>query len=126
VELAEEDQSLNISIEAILNALRCTDPGAAERLKEAENLPDTYKDQLTVVLLVYWAFYDSWARYNVNGLPEPQEAFRQYLYGKKRRQIGAIAKARKEYPADYEQLIKSWKKLYLGERSAAAKAYHLI
>jgi len=121
VELAEKDQSLDISIECILNALMCTDSSAAERLKEAENLPDTYKDQLTVVLLVYWAFYDSWARYNVNGLPEPQEAFRQYLYGKKRRQMDAIAKARKKYPEAYEPTIKSWINLYLGERGAAAK-----
>jgi hypothetical protein len=126
VELAKSSGPLDACVEGLLEELSRIDSYAAERLREASALPDSYRDQLTVVLLVYWAFHGAWDKYKVNGLPEPQDAFRQYLYGKKRREIEQIAKASKKYGGMYDKLLNSWKKLYLGERGAAAKAYHLI
>lgn len=126
VTIADKDRAVDERIECLLQALAKIDSGVAERQREAKNLPDSYQDQLAIVLLVYRAFYQAWEKYKIDGLPEPQEAFRRYLYGKKRSAMTALSSINKYDESLLQVLLISWKKLFLGDIGAAAKAFRLI
>jgi hypothetical protein len=124
--MADKDSEIDRLIEGALEQLAATDPVAKSYLSASKTRPDSYRDQMDIVCLVYRAFHGAWQRYGLNGLPEPQDAFRQYLYGK--REFRNLYKKTKDLSKDiYDSLRKEWIETYLAPNlGTAARVYRLI
>src|SRR5215510_6976420 len=117
--MADKNQQLDSLIELLLQQLAVQDPAAASYLNASKSQPDSYWQQMKIVCLVYRAFHGAWQRYGLNGLPEPQDAFRQYLYRKKHLR-GLYSELRKLSPETYESVISNdWVGLYLAPNLGA-------
>jgi hypothetical protein len=128
----EQDRRLDIDIdkriETLLGKFRIIDPTVHAFLNSAHGRGDSYYDQRAIVCLVYRAFYDAWDKHGINGLSEPQVIFRQYLYGKRKRQLKILCDDIGHLDKNiYNAIIIEWIKLYLSpDHSKAAKHYRLI
>lgn len=123
---AKDNTDLEGAIQVALAQLATNDQRAAKYLEDAKKLPDSYRDQIETLLLVYRAFYGSWERYGLDGLLEPQNTFRQYLYGIKRARLTESLQASRQHPDILQDTGEFWKEIYLGKIGAAAKAFRLI
>ncbi len=123
---AQEDTDIDQSIKTALDQLAEIDHAAKVWLNEMQNLPDSYRDQAEITLLVYRAFYGAWERYGLEGLPEPQEASRRRVYGRKRRRLTNLFPTADQYPDIKQDVLDYWQEVYLGEIGAAAKVFHLV
>jgi len=128
----EKDSRLDIDIDQkiqmLLDQFGRRDPTVRSFLGGAQGQNDSYYDQRVIVCLVYRAFYGAWAHYGINGLSEPQTIFRQYLYGKRKKELELLCKQLRHIKTDaYNDLISEWISLYLSPNlSKAARYYHLI
>jgi hypothetical protein len=124
-----KDGALNNKIENVLCQLRECDPSAEGLLTKAERVRNSYRDEVIMICLVYWAFYGAWEIHGLKGIRQPKEAFDQYLYGRKRSSSIALLEMTKKNYTDIHQTavtLNHWKELCLSGRGAAARFFGLL
>jgi hypothetical protein len=125
--MADNDAAIYHLIELLLQQLAAQDPAAQSYLNASKNQPDSYWQQMNMVCLVYRAFHGAWQRYGLNGLLEPQDAFRQYLYRDK--ELRGLYKEMKTLSQETYETVrdKDWIRLYLAPHPGeAARFYRLL
>jgi hypothetical protein len=123
---SEACAELDELIEKLISSFAEKAPEVQRYWTAAQKQPESYRDQMAAVCLVYRAFYGAWELYNIQGLVAPQEAFRRYLYGKRAHQLGHAAKALNS-TLGKDLLMDKWIWLYLDAQTGfAARAYRLI
>lgn len=126
VRMSKGRQELEHLIKSRIESFAMMAPNIRSYWNVAQHRRNSYRDQITVVCLLYRAFFGAWQLHNMDGLPEPRVVFRRYLYGKRHRELGSVAMLLKSALGE-EALITNWIRLYLdASPGSAAKAYGLI
>ena len=122
--LSREDSILKRRISKILALLR-TDPRANRYLASIPEENETLFEEAAMVCLVYWAFYGEWDKCGIAPLRAPRDIRDQYLRMRRLEPRVSQLRAAKGYPDIWDEVLKRWCYLYLGNPGSAAKTFHL-